>query len=397
MTRSLAGRLIVLALIGALVTVASDSSVTAEQDKQASGLIDACRMPAVLAQPGVPYYGTSGPDVIGAAGPGVIVYGRGGDDVICASSGDDIIRGGSGDDIIFGFNGHDNIKGGSGHDQIRSGPGHDIIKAGKGNDRIRGGSGNDDIRGGSGNDDLRGNKGKDIITGGSGNDHVRAGGGKDTVLAGRGDDTIEGGKAGDTIYSGTGLDTVDGQSGIDTCVDSDYTWITITGCEDALGRVPGGFLNAPTLWGVAGAGIETLADVAVPQVTAAIGAPSSTGAWTLYAPGGEIRTYMWDNLWVDFVREPGREAVMKSAYLANTGRHSAVGGITIGTSTDELFLLYPNTQIVELDQGTLWYVPSWSEFQGELVYDLTFPTLYGYVVNGVIDSVAVGAPQDSLT
>jgi hypothetical protein len=326
------GSVLAAAVISALIAIASGQPASAADSAQQRALSDVCRMPSALAQPGVPFFGTPGPDVIGAAGPGVIVFGRGGNDIICTSGGDDTIRGGAGNDIIFGFGGDD------------------VIRGGGGNDRILGGGGDDDIRGGGGRD---------------------------------------------RIDSGAGLDTVTGQAGVDICTDPDF-WISIVRCEDALGRISaGGGVGRESLFGVADAGIQTTARFAVSQIRSSIGRPSSTGSWIDDGLGRQVRTLTWDNLWVDLVREPGRQAILGSAYLAGSGRYSGVGGLRIGATVDRLTALFPRVIILEVDQGTLWYVPSWSEFLGDFDFDLASPTLYGFIANGRVASVVVGAPASS--
>lgn len=144
----------------------------------------------IVATPGVPTVGTSGPDVI------------------VGTSGPDIIQGGGGDDRICALRGDDDVSGGRGDDRIKLGGGADTAKGGGGADRIWGNGGPDTISGGGGADQIRGGGGADIISGGGQGDDLRGGGGGDTVAGNRGNDTIDGGNGFDQCNGGSGTDSL---------------------------------------------------------------------------------------------------------------------------------------------------------------------------------------------
>jgi hypothetical protein len=144
----------------------------------------------IVAQPGDPTVGTSGPDVIlGTNGPDVI-NGRGGRDRICS------------------LGSADNIAGGAGGDWINLGRGDDTARGGKGDDFIRGKRGRDDINGNRGNDEIHGGRGHDEITGGRNRDRLLGNSGNDTIAGGRGPDVINGGTGNDTCSGGPNADSV---------------------------------------------------------------------------------------------------------------------------------------------------------------------------------------------
>ncbi len=162
-----------IAILGATVAA---SPVAAQDEVLTCGGIEA----TIVAEPGVPVEGTSGPDVIvGTDGPDVI-SGKGGSDLICGGGGNDVLRGGIGNDIIAGEGGRDMIQGGAGSDILTGGSQADTIQGGdnrdfifgfRGADLLDGGKGNDRIVGGVGNDTLIGNNGRnDLLIGGKGTD-----------------------------------------------------------------------------------------------------------------------------------------------------------------------------------------------------------------------------------
>ncbi len=169
MTHHRSGGVLAAALVlGLLIAVSATPAVGQAQTPSCFG-----RQATIVAVPGVPTVGTSGPDVIvGTNGPDDI-RGRGGDDRICGRGGADQISGGNGADRIKGGPGPDEISGGRKADTIFGNGGADQIAGGGGADTISGGRGADVIRGNKGADDLNGNRGKDQCSGGPGVDRVR--------------------------------------------------------------------------------------------------------------------------------------------------------------------------------------------------------------------------------
>jgi trimeric autotransporter adhesin len=98
----------------------------------------------------------------------------------------------SGADLILAAGGNDSVAAGAGDDQAYGGTGNDTIQGGAGNDIVSGGTGNDVIGGGTGNDIVSGGAGDDVLSGGEGADILSGGSGKDTfqVQANSGDDII---------------------------------------------------------------------------------------------------------------------------------------------------------------------------------------------------------------
>jgi 5'-nucleotidase len=162
-----------LAIVGATVAAAP---VAAQDEVLTCGGIPA----TIVAEPGVPTEGTSGPDVIVGTDGADIISGKGGSDLICGGGGNDSLRGGIGNDIIAGEGGRDMIQGGAGSDILTGGAQADSIQGGdnrdfifgfRGADLLDGGKGNDRIVGGAGNDTLIGNNGRnDLLIGGKGVD-----------------------------------------------------------------------------------------------------------------------------------------------------------------------------------------------------------------------------------
>ena len=86
----------------------------------------------------------------------------------------ELIRGTDGPDNLSGTGGPDIIYARAGNDTIRAHDGNDVVYAGRGNDVARGGPGNDVVYGGPGNDVLWVGAGADVQYGGQGNDILHA-------------------------------------------------------------------------------------------------------------------------------------------------------------------------------------------------------------------------------
>lgn len=194
--------------VAGMENVVGSSTLAVEQDSTPVAPVTPNPTPApacqgktatVVARPGVPTYGTEGPDVIvGTVGDDVI-DGSGGNDLICGLDGDDTLRGGSGADVLVGGAGGDLLSGGSGRDTIlgqhgndtlRGDGGADTSRGGTGRDRLFGGNDHDTLFGGDGNDTLRGRQGDDTLRGGAGHDRTRGGRGRDDVQDGPGDGSV---------------------------------------------------------------------------------------------------------------------------------------------------------------------------------------------------------------
>jgi hypothetical protein len=144
------------------------------------------RAPSLVAVPGVPTYGTPGPDVILGTNGNDVIYGRGGNDRLCGLGGND---------KLYGEAGRDRISGGAGNDDLRGGPGkHQVLRGDDGADEIyslglgtvaSGGDGSDLIRTNDPFVVIRGNGGADLITAGYRND-LNAGLGVDSCTLGLG-------------------------------------------------------------------------------------------------------------------------------------------------------------------------------------------------------------------
>ncbi len=162
-----------IAILGATVAA---TPVAAQDEVLTCGGFEA----TIVAEPGVPVEGTSGPDVIVGTDGADVINGKGGSDLICGGGGNDLLRGGIGNDIIAGEGGRDMIQGGAGSDLLTGGSQADTIQGGdnrdfifgfRGADLLDGGRGNDRIVGGAGNDTLIGNNGRnDLLIGGKGVD-----------------------------------------------------------------------------------------------------------------------------------------------------------------------------------------------------------------------------------
>lgn len=152
--------------------------------------------------------GTTGDDVIWAAGGDDTVVGLAGNDTICLGPGADIAYGGDGDDVIGGGSGADVIYGEAGNDDLKGRGDRDTLYGGLGNDLLIGNAGGDTLYGHEGSDTLRGALGADTLHGGAEGDLLRGG---------VGDDALHGGEGNDKLQGGSGFDTGSGDDGIDTC------------------------------------------------------------------------------------------------------------------------------------------------------------------------------------
>ncbi len=192
--------------------------------------------PTILAQPGVPTTGTSGPDVIvGTGGPDEISS-LGGDDVVCGLGGDDQINAGNGDDATYGGAGKDAMRGGDGDDALIGNEGADTLDGLAGDDLLGGGAGTDTLMGRAGDDELRGRNAADLLQGGNGDDLLASGNGADVAKGGGGadlirgangadelrgaggDDSLHGAGANDSLFGGAGANHLNGGVGKNTCV-----------------------------------------------------------------------------------------------------------------------------------------------------------------------------------
>lgn len=176
------------------------------------------RQPTIVADRGETE-GTSGPDVIVAAGrDGIVEAGRG-DDVICIRARSVDIYAGSGDDRILG---------GAGSDYVELGAGDDTVRGGRANDTLvdLDRHGDDTLRGGAGVDtaafsvaykylrapvrvNLRRGRatghGHDLLTS---IEAVDGTGRPDTIIGDAADNYIDGVRGGDRISGGAGDDTI---------------------------------------------------------------------------------------------------------------------------------------------------------------------------------------------
>lgn len=144
------------------VDVSSDTPDPVKSNDSASqSTVIAGRVPTCFGKPativgtpaGEKLRGTTGRDVIFAAGGADEVRGLGGKDMICGAGGKDQVKGGADDDRLAGAGGRDKLAGGGGDD---------LVKGGKRADRLRGGVGADTLKGGKGNDRCSGGPGKDV-------------------------------------------------------------------------------------------------------------------------------------------------------------------------------------------------------------------------------------------
>jgi hypothetical protein len=180
------------------------------------------------------------------------------DCTIVGSNKSESIVGTSGDDVICAAGGADLIYGLGGDDEIRAGLGNDIIYAGSGDDEVLGQAGDDIIYGSQGADDLNGGSGKDRVSGGQGEDMLEGGSGADNLSAGNGADLIDGGLGKDTILTGAGKDMCNSDPTdirLDACIiDSDGPMFEITTTE--VKRLVAGELAVFTLNVSDAAGVE---------------------------------------------------------------------------------------------------------------------------------------------
>jgi hypothetical protein len=133
------------------------------------------RTATIIASPGEPATGTSGPDVIVGTEGADEIRGLGGEDAVCALGGtDELLLGrgsdqaqaGGGDDFVNSRRGADAISGQGDNDELLGGKGDDALNGGAADDRLHGDGDDDDLDGGGGRNRLNGGTGHNVCTNG---------------------------------------------------------------------------------------------------------------------------------------------------------------------------------------------------------------------------------------
>ena len=163
----------------------------------------------------VPFYGTSGQDVIMGSSAADTIYGGGGDDIICGGGGNDTVFGGDGHDRIEGNSGADNLHGDEGRDTLFGNDGDDRLYGGRKDDKLIGGDGTDRLWGEAGADELHGGANRDFMYGGNNSDLLWGGTGGDVMRGQDGDDVMFGQSGRDRMFTGAGSDRLWGGEGKD--------------------------------------------------------------------------------------------------------------------------------------------------------------------------------------
>lgn len=162
-----------------LIIEASGASSAADSTTQGTVSLGLSPEPGATA-------GSSGADVMSAAGGGSMMFGMGGDDSLSGAAGDDCLFGNVGADTLTGGGGADSLFGGRDADILFGDAGNDSIFGNIGADTLRGGTGADSLWGGQDNDQLFGDAGDDRLSGDLGDDTLTGGAGSDTFVFGPG-------------------------------------------------------------------------------------------------------------------------------------------------------------------------------------------------------------------
>jgi Ca2+-binding RTX toxin-like protein len=172
-------------------------------------------LPPTVPDPGNPFIGDAGANLI---------VGDGGNNAIFGFGGNDTLKGAAGNDYLFGDTGNDRLEGGTGSDTLQGGPGNDLMIGGSGNDFYYINSSKDRVsessKGGTdhvvssisyilgsnlehlsllGTKNLSG-------TGNSLSNKITGNAGKNNLIGGAGNDTLDGRANADRMEGGTGND-----------------------------------------------------------------------------------------------------------------------------------------------------------------------------------------------